>query len=194
MDVQWRSWINSNILTKSDVIEGEELSVKNYFSYLFKSIILPQIKNKKLIFIYDDADNLIERALNVFFWVWIAFNKNKNHPYLIKSHSLNGIYKSQNRDILEYLESQILPVEFWENIKKIAALGYFSPELSDFGDVFWDIFPEFIMGHIHLECSSCLGFFFNNIHDKSELGIYSNIEIRNDTDPYVSDYINNQFI
>jgi hypothetical protein len=201
MDSQWHTWINSNMLTKSDMLEGDFLSVKEYFYKIFKSVIIPQLKNKKIITIYEDINQLTERALNVYFWIWIAFNKNRNHPYIFKSHCLNSIYDLRNKDILEYLESHLFPIEFWDNIKNICALGYFSPELSDFGKIFWDTLPEFIMGHINLEYSSGLALFFNNSNNSNnsndivETGNYiNNNESRNTVDPYVSDYFNtNQY-
>lgn len=196
MDIQWHTWINSNILTKSDILEGDFLSVKDYFNKILKSVIIPQMKNKKIITIYEDMNMMTERALNVYFWIWIAFNKSRNHPYIWKSHCLNDVYNSKNKDILEYLESHLFPMEFWDNIKNKYALGYFSPELSDFGQIFWDTLPGFIMGHINLEYSTGLALFFNASNDTMDTG-YSgtNIESRNNVDPYVSDYFsNNQYL
>jgi len=199
METQWHTWINSNMLTNSDAEDGEFLSVKDYFSYIFKSIIIPKIRNKKIIMIYDDINNMTERALNVYFWMWIAFNKSKNHPYLWKSHSLNSIYEPRNLDILEYLDLKLFPDEFWNNIKNTCAFGHFSPNLSDFGRIFWETLPGFMLGHINLEHSSGLSHFFNSgigVGAGAGAGAAAGIEksesiIRVDVDPYVSDYINN---
>lgn len=185
MENEWHDWINSNILMNSDELGGDFVSVKDYFNQLFKSIIVPRLKRKKIVLIYDDINMIVERALNVYFWMWIAFNKNRSHPYLSKSHSLNNIYHIQNIDILEYLELQLFPDEFWDNIKKLYAVGNFSPDLSDFGQVFWDSVPVFIFGHISLENSVGLDNFYTNNHEKM------NIEVRNDLDSYVADYVSN---
>lgn len=191
MEEQWINWINSNIYTKTDVIDGENMSVKEYFRYLFESIIIPEFKRRKIAIIYDNIKHMTERALNVYFWMWIAFNKNTVHSYLWKSHSRNSIYEIKNRAILEYVESQLFPYEFWNNIQRNHSQGYFSAELSDFGRIFWNTLPGFMIGHISLEHSSGLDILFGSTNEQKTDIFYGSGFINNDVDPYINDYINN---
>lgn len=187
MEQLWKDWIQLNV--NLDEYNNEIYTIVEYFEHIFGSVLLRECVRRKIKLLYN-KDKLVEKALNTFFFIWVAYKKNKNHPYIYNFSINNDIYLNKNSHILEYLEQYLFNNHFWIFLIKSCGFGIFNPEKSDFARIFWEHVPEFLYGVINIEDSKCFNTIFSGSSEFTE-GIRDNNisaeHLKYDMDSYAID-------
>lgn len=154
---KWLEWINSPIhFDELDRIE-EPITVRQYLETIFIKLF-NLFRERKIYF--KIRDNLIlNDVVNYYFHLWRGAKKIRT-PY---NYSLTLFGKEQRRqgyrqntEIIEHLDS-IFTDLFWRRLQNEFGRGYgiFDPELSDFGEMFWENIRYFLYQYVETENIAC---------------------------------------